>query len=59
MIDSDNFLHEKMRSLGATTYRKFLCNEMIQHWSELVDESIAAQIQPVTEGKVIGGRLSD
>ena len=48
-----------MRSLGKTTYRKFLCNEMIQHWSELVDESIAAQIQPVTEGKVIGGRLSD
>ena len=42
-----NLLREKMRSLGADTYKKFLCNEIIHDWSKLVDESISEQVRPV------------
>lgn len=48
MIEIDRMLHEQIRSYGAATYRKFLCSEVIQNWSRLVDESIAAQVKPVT-----------
>ncbi len=48
MITINNFLSEKMRSLGAAAYKKFLCNEVIQNWSRLVDENIAAKVKPVT-----------
>ncbi len=48
MIDSDNFLHEKMRSFGEETYKKFLCHELIYNWDELVDATIAKKIRPVT-----------
>ena len=43
-----NSLREKMRSLGKQTYEKFLRNELIHDWDKLVDESIAAQVRPVT-----------
>lgn len=43
----ENFLHEKMRSQGAETYRKFLCSEIIHNWSKLVDASIAEQVRPI------------
>ena len=46
-MELEKFLHEKMRSLGATTYKKFLGNEVIHHWRELVDENISAKIKPV------------
>ena len=48
MIELDNFLHEKMRSFGTETYRRFLCEEVIQNWSRLVDKTIAEKIVPVT-----------
>ena len=48
MNGMENFLSEKMRSMGATAYKKFLCGEVIHNWSNLVDESIAAQVRPVT-----------
>lgn len=41
------FLREKMRSLGAEAYKKFLCGEVIHDWDKLVDESISAQVRPV------------
>ena len=47
MIEIDQVLHEQIRSFGATTYKTFLCSEIINNWSELVDESIAAQVKPV------------
>ena len=37
-----------MRAAGADTYQRFLCQELIHKWRELVDESIAAQVTPVT-----------
>ena len=40
-------LREKMRSLGAEAYKKFLCGEVIHDWDKLVDESISAQVRPV------------
>jgi len=48
MSDMKNFLRDKMRSFGAGTYKKFLGNELIHDWDKLVDESIAAQVRPVT-----------
>ena len=48
MIEIDRVLHEQIRSYGAPFYKKFLCGEVIQNWSKLVDKSISAQIQPVT-----------
>lgn len=48
MIEIDRVLHEQMRSFGANAYKKFLYSEVIYHWSELVDESISAQVKPVT-----------
>ena len=48
MIKFDRALHEKVRAHGATLYKKFLCDELIRYWSELVDESIAAHVKPVT-----------
>ena len=48
MIDSDNFLHEKMRSFGATTYKKFLRGEVIHNWSKLVDATLVDKVRPVT-----------
>ena len=41
-------VHEQMRAAGADTYQRFLCQELIHKWRELVDESIAAQVTPVT-----------
>ena len=48
MIKIDQMLHEQIRSFGVTAYKKFLCSEVIHNWEELVDESIAAQVKPVT-----------
>ena len=28
-MELENFLHEKMRSLGVEVYQKFLCDELI------------------------------
>lgn len=42
-----SFVHEQMRAAGADTYQRFLCQELIHKWRELVDESIAAQVTPV------------
>lgn len=47
MLDINKFLHDKMRALGAETYRKFLCKEAIHNWTKLVDEDIAAKVTPV------------
>jgi hypothetical protein len=46
-MELEKFLHEKMRSFGAATYKKFLCCELIYHWHELVDENISAKVKPV------------
>ena len=46
-MELEKFLREKMRSLGATTYKQFLGAEVIHHWRELVDENISAKIRPV------------
>lgn len=43
----ESLLHEKMLAAGADTYQRFLCQELIHKWRELVDESIAAQVTPV------------
>ena len=48
MIELDRALHDQIRSYGAKTYKAFLCSEVTYHWEELVDESIATQITPVT-----------
>ena len=47
MIAINRMLHEHIRSLGASTYKKFLCSEVIQNWSALVDSSIADKIKPI------------
>ena len=46
-MNFDSLLHEKMRSFGEATYKRFLRSELIYHWHELVEESIAAQVKPV------------
>lgn len=48
MIEIDQILQEKMRSLGEENYKRFLCNGVLYHWDELVDENISAQVKPVT-----------
>lgn len=40
-------LHEQMRAAGTDNYQRFLCQELIHKWRELVDEDIAAQVTPV------------
>jgi len=47
MIEINHVLHKQMRSLGKVTYKKFLCQEVIDNWSQLVNENIAAQVVPV------------
>lgn len=47
MIEIDRVLHEQIRALGSAAYKKFLCSEVIQNWSRLVDEDIAAKVVPV------------
>lgn len=46
-MELEKFLREKMRSLGATAYKKFLGAEVIHHWRELVDEKISDKVKPV------------
>ncbi len=46
-MELEKFLREKIRSLGATTYKQFLGAEVIYHWRELVDENISAKVKPV------------
>lgn len=46
-MDMKNFLHEKMRTLGAEKYKQFLCVEVIHNWTKIVDEDIAAKVKPV------------
>lgn len=48
MIEINKLLHKKMRSFGAATYEKFLCSEIERDWGNLVDDSIAEDIQPIT-----------
>lgn len=48
MNGMNDILREKMRSLGTENYKKFLVNMMIGDWSKIFDDSIAAQVQPVT-----------
>ena len=47
MIEFDKILHEKIRSYGKETYKKFICSEIIQKWDKIVDESISDKITPV------------
>lgn len=47
VIEFDRVLHEKIRSYGAATYKKFLCGEVIKNWSRLVDEKISERVVPV------------
>ena len=46
-MELEKFLRNKMRFLDTATYKKFLCNEIICHWRELVDESISDKVKPV------------
>jgi len=48
MNGMESLVHEQMRSAGADTYQRFLCQELIHKWRKFVDESIAAQVTPVT-----------
>lgn len=48
MIDFDLALHEQIRALGSTAYKKFLGSEVLRNWSKLVDDKLAAQVVPVT-----------
>ena len=41
-------IEKKMRSFGAAVYQKFLCNEVIDNWHELVDAGIVDKVRPVT-----------
>lgn len=45
MIDLSNFLQGKF---DATTRQKILCAEIAHYWREIVDETIAEKILPVT-----------
>ncbi len=46
-MEFEKILIDKMHSLGAATYKKFLCNEIIYYWRELVDENISDKVKPV------------
>ena len=46
-MDFKDFLHEKMRSLGAETYERFLLSELLYYWNDSVDKSISAKVKPV------------
>ncbi len=46
-MNLENYLREKMRSLGTEPYQKFLAAEVIHHWRELVGEKISAKVKPV------------
>ena len=46
-MNFDSLLHEKMRSFGEATYKRFLRSELIYHWRELFNDGIAAQVKPV------------
>ncbi len=46
-MNLENYLREKMRSLGAEPYQKFLAAEVIHHWCEFVGEKISAKVKPV------------
>ena len=48
MNGMEKLLREQMRSHGTHTYKRFLGSELIRDWSKIVDESIAAQVTPVT-----------
>lgn len=48
MNGMENFLREKIRSQGTHNYKKFLATELIRDWKEIVDESIAEHVTPVT-----------
>ena len=48
MIELDWALHKQIRALGEAAYKKFLCSEVIYNWSKLFNESLAAQIIPIT-----------
>ena len=54
MTTLDSIIQEKMRSLGAATYKKFLQREVLLHWSQLVSSTISANVKPV---KVENGKL--
>ena len=46
-MEFKNLLHEKMRSLGAAAYKKFLGVEVIHNWEIIFDENISANVKPV------------
>lgn len=45
MIDLSNFLQN---TLDAANRKKFLCSEVIYQWRQIVDETIAENVEPVT-----------
>ena len=47
MTGKNIFLRNEMRSFGAATYQKFLCNELIHDWDKIIDVDIAKKIRPV------------
>lgn len=53
-MNLENYLREKMCSLGAESYQKFLAAEVIHYWREFVGEKISAKVKPV---KLEGGIL--
>lgn len=40
-------LQKKIRAFGTAAYEKFLCNEIISNWRELVNDSLADNVRPV------------
>ena len=46
-MEFEKLLREKMRSLGAETYQRFLFSELAYHWRELVDKTISDKMKPV------------
>ena len=46
-MEFEKYLREKMRSLGAETYQRFLFSELAYHWRELVDKTISDKMKPV------------
>lgn len=48
MIEINRMLNEQIRTYDKATHKKFLFDDVIKNWSQIVDESIAAQVLPVT-----------
>ena len=48
MIKATRLLYETLHLCDEETYKKFLANEVINKWDEIIDESISKYVKPVT-----------